>query len=623
MDIISIQFPIVLHCYFDKLTCRYYFAMKKITCFLFSLYFIIQASAQLGVGSDKNGFQSAGKVFSSIGQYGTGKVFALAATADGKILAGGSASGTGSAEVFTLCRYMPDGRRDNAWGKNGVAQTETVNDPSSITALHIFPDGSILAAGNIEFQYANPRQQGLLTKYFADGRPDLNFGNGGKAQVIINEKGSLNGIRINAMEVQKDGKIIIAGSVAGSSSGIPYVLRCDAKGIIDKTFGNQGYYRLFNTGEFYSIVIQPDGKILVAGRTDAHSLMMTDVRRLLPTGKIDLSFGDKGLYTIKNEFFGHGNYCRTIKLLPDGKILGVGGKVKSLDYYSISDSLLVFRLTSKGKPDTSFNKKGIRQLSIKGSGIQVAAMSVLPNKKIVVSGTTTANNKRRMLVLQMTEDARPDKSFNEMGANISSVSADYEETCHAMLVLSGGQLITGGAFYLRYSLYHFCIASFKADGEVDKIAQQTPTLPQQTVPLPQNNSYKPKTALQYANAFADLIKRDGLGSDVRVAPGSSDNYGYKQFTSCPQFGYEVVVYFIVDQKYNLDVKRIASCVGDDMNFIEQSIDLTSTTDGFKVYGVRLPRPAQCNRQCTYTYTVKSNSSQNIETPMLYYYRKAQ
>lgn len=158
--------------------------------------------------------------------------------------------------------------------------------------------------------------------------------------------------------LQPDGKAVLL--VAESSMGFEYALtRLNADGSIDRGFGSGGYVN----GDFgvpgsqaVEVALQPDGKILVAGRVWRPSRLA--VTRYDSDGSIDLSFGDDGTALLegpgaKTAFAGG------MLLQPDGKILLTG-----VDPWESQDQLEVARLHGDGSLDRSYGHQGFAVIPI-------------------------------------------------------------------------------------------------------------------------------------------------------------------------------------------------------------------------------------------------------------------
>src|SRR6185436_6027017 len=191
---------------------------------------------------------------------------------------------------------------------------------------------------------------GAKTISAAPGDLDPTFGNGGKR---TDWAGYANGVAI-----QPDGKIVVVGKADGCCrSGIDFrVARYNPDGSPDTTFGG-GTGRVTTDFNGYhddsvNVVLQPDGKIIVAGWTVQQSGLASDVSlavaRYNPDGSLDTTFGGgSGKVLTPLGYFGLGQ--TDVALQPDGRIL------VALAQYDLNDNDygLLVRLNADGSPDTS------------------------------------------------------------------------------------------------------------------------------------------------------------------------------------------------------------------------------------------------------------------------------
>lgn len=167
-----------------------------------------------------------------------------------------------------------------------------------------------------------------------------------------------------AVQVQSDGKIVTAGWAFGDFA----LARYNANGSLDTTFGSGGkVLTAFNNSSEargYDLVIQPDGKILVAGYAKFVTRKMVDddfaIARYNPNGTLDTTFGPNhnGMATTN---FGGSEQAVSIALQPDGtsfKIL-VGGSTGNLGGTQAGSSKFALaRYTANGALDSTFGSGG-------------------------------------------------------------------------------------------------------------------------------------------------------------------------------------------------------------------------------------------------------------------------
>ncbi|MBC7912185.1 MAG: hypothetical protein H7Y30_16890, partial [Pyrinomonadaceae bacterium] len=126
------------------------------------------------------------------------------------------------------------GNLDRTFGTNGKAVTPIGPGADRGYAMALQPDGKIVVAG--ASTDANGSFDTALTRYNTDGTLDQTFGTGGKVIVNLSSAGEV----ANAVALQSDGKILVAGyaTVAGDSNFI--VTRFNSNGSVDTSFGTNG-----------------------------------------------------------------------------------------------------------------------------------------------------------------------------------------------------------------------------------------------------------------------------------------------------------------------------------------------------------------------------------------------
>jgi uncharacterized delta-60 repeat protein len=143
------------------------------------------------------------------------------------------------AETFTTSfgamRYRPNGSLDTSFGNGGIAQTGFATSLTFADAVALQPDGKIVVAG----QFQNPNHDGfVVARYNSDGSADTGFGTIGH---VTTDFGHLPGVG-EAVLIQPDGKILLGGSIfQGKRQPNDTVLvRYNPDGNLDQTFGIGG-----------------------------------------------------------------------------------------------------------------------------------------------------------------------------------------------------------------------------------------------------------------------------------------------------------------------------------------------------------------------------------------------
>lgn len=321
-------------------------------------------------------FGTGGKVTTSISA-GADHALSVKIQSDGRIVAAGY-SHNGSNNDFAVARFTPSGVPDTTFGINGV-QTTAVNTKDDYAwDLAIQSDGKIIVAG---YSNKSSKDNFAMVRYHTDGLLDASFGTGGKVTTTIGTTSSY----AYSVALQSDGRILLAGYSTGSSQDFTLV-RYLTNGSRDDGVGIGGIVTTdFNSNidRAYAMVIQPDGKIVIAGTTFTGSYNDFALARYLSNGSLDTSFGTGGKVTTPvgpNYDEIHG-----LAVQSDGKIVAAG---HVYDAGFVSDFGLV-RYESDGQPDTSFGVAGKITTAL-GPSIDRAQSSLIGSDgKIVVVGDSS------------------------------------------------------------------------------------------------------------------------------------------------------------------------------------------------------------------------------------------
>jgi uncharacterized delta-60 repeat protein len=317
----------------------------------------------------------------------------IALQPDGRIIVAGQAgTGVGNPNGLdvTVSRLLnPEGTLDLSFGGGtGFREFNLLGD-DEVAGVALQPDGRIVtfSSGAASF---NTRQM-FVARRLANGDPDTGFGSGAGSSRLDFVTPPPVGVNDPAAGValQPDGRIVVVGSSFGAPGGgrRAVVARLVVPaGTFDPSFGG-GTGRVFlgggSTTFGAAVAVQPDGKIVVAGRRDVGSGSEAAVFRVTPSGDLDPSFSDDGTAT-----FGVGGQdtADALVLQPNGKIV-LAGRTGAVGF-SPADAL-VMRLQPNGLPDTTFGSGGRAVINLGGDD-GANAVALRADGDIVVAGTTFA-----------------------------------------------------------------------------------------------------------------------------------------------------------------------------------------------------------------------------------------
>lgn len=268
----------------------------------------------------------------------------------------------------------------------------------------------------------------------------------------------------SALAIQTDGKIVVAGGGVANSTFADILFRLNTNGTLDTTFGSGGIVTIDNTGGFFALAIQPNGKIVAAGEGNSGTRSIVQVARFDSNGSLDSSFGTGGFTTTTAIPFTPFNATIALALQSNGEIL-----------VAASSPGVLARFTTKGQLDTTFGTGGIANLANVGPSLSDSAPS-LPTKiialadgKILVSAGVPGPTPAALasIVSRYNSNGSLDTSFGAGGMAASVVSAS------AMALESKGKIVVAGAVTSKVNVppasndVGFGIVRYNANGAID------------------------------------------------------------------------------------------------------------------------------------------------------------
>jgi uncharacterized delta-60 repeat protein len=388
----------------------------------------------------------------SFGDSASQESWGVAVQSDSKIVVVGQNILEDASSDFALARYNSDGSPDTGFGTGGSVTTDFSGDYDAAYALAIQPDDKIIVAGRA---YNTDRDYFALARYNLNGNLDSTFGSGGKVLTNFTWTYTWNDDRIQAIVIQPDGKIVVAGYIATYDPYYPddrlydfALLRYNINGSLDNTFGNGGITTTdFGDNDFgYAVALQEDGKIVVAGATGnpgatCESVCDIAVASYNPDGSPDTTFGSNGKVTTR--FFGFDEEAHTVAVQSDGKIVAAGYVCSS-----ISCDIALVRYNPDSSLDPTFDSDGKVTTDFDGGFDGALAMTIQPDGKIIAAGFIERDKIRYSAVVRYNADGSLDPEFGAGG--IADNDFGYNNV-YAIALQSDGKIVTTGYMILaRY-----------------------------------------------------------------------------------------------------------------------------------------------------------------------------
>ncbi|MDQ4123260.1 MAG: FG-GAP-like repeat-containing protein [Acidobacteriota bacterium] len=270
-------------------------------------------------GTLDSAFGDGGKVITDVSGFDLAE--AIAIQPDGKILVAGY---SGSPRRFSLVRYNSDGTLDQTFGTAGkvIQQVGTSSVGDAGRAIALQTDGKIIVAGVAAVDLAQTTvNRFALVRFNQNGTIDASFGTSGKVITTITSAGHSS---LSDVVIQADGKILVTGDNSEQGASDVAVVRYNQNGTLDAGFGNNGIVttRFGGSSSGESINVQSNGKIVVAGNSFTGSGSDFGVLRLNPNGSLDASFGAGG--KVITPIGSRSDQARDAAIQPDGKIIVIG-----------------------------------------------------------------------------------------------------------------------------------------------------------------------------------------------------------------------------------------------------------------------------------------------------------
>ncbi|HMS43758.1 MAG TPA: delta-60 repeat domain-containing protein, partial [Pyrinomonadaceae bacterium] len=198
---------------------------------------------------------------------------------------------------LSINSFAAKGNLDRTFGDWGKA-ISYVNGAEKAFDAAVQTDGKIVVVGGVAVNSAT--WDFLVQRYNPDGTLDVNFGNAGKSALVISPRSEV----ANAVLIQRDGKIVVAGYIQQPDNYGDYcIVRLLPNGQLDQTFGESGVKILSITQTTdipVSLAMQTLSgvdRIIVGGYVGTANTQFS-VSRLNLNGQLDTTFGDGGTKSV-------------------------------------------------------------------------------------------------------------------------------------------------------------------------------------------------------------------------------------------------------------------------------------------------------------------------------------
>jgi uncharacterized delta-60 repeat protein len=376
--------------------------------------------------------------------------YTLAPLTDGRFYVAGMRWNTGGTTTYDLglSRFLPDGQFDTSFGTNGT----TISDLTAQTereqpyAILVQPDGKVLVAGTILYG-VGPHYEMFVARYNTSGSLDTTFGTGGK---FILSLGANTHSEAYGLSLLPGGKILVGGYIDDRSiTPVTYadyaLVLLTASGQQDWSagFGSSGIVKtnIVNSDKAFDMLVQPDGKIVLAGYQGGTNLSsQLTLARYNTNGTLDSTFGSGGVAAINVP--GEYDTAYDVTLQEDGKFVVVGEV--STGGIGAAFKWVVARFNANGSADTSFGTGGYVTRDFLGAD-RATGVTVLADGTIVVSGHgagDVADGQKRPIIAAFAPDGTL-LQYHVTSRNVLNVR-ELAVQDGRLLVVGEGMLVNSG-----------------------------------------------------------------------------------------------------------------------------------------------------------------------------------
>jgi uncharacterized delta-60 repeat protein len=363
------------------------------------------------------------------------------------------------------------GTSDGTFGVDGSLRSNFGGTYDWAFATVIQPDGRILAAG---VSNARGTHDFALARYTPNRDLDPTFGEGG---VVLTDFGKSYDWAY-ALALQPDGRILVAGVSDASGSKDIALARFGPNGNLDPSFGEGGRMtqrmRSLTTDIVHGIALQPDGRIVVAGVAFEDVVTLSPhgdflVARYQPDGSPDLGFGIGG---VMNTDFDSESYdeANALILQPDGKIV-LGGYTNAGNGPGVlfgADQLALARYLPNGFLDLSFGNGG--KVVFDGGSLdeRILALALAPDGTLVAGGYVNGEKRSDLLLARFRPDGNFVSGFGSTSAGVSINDLGTNSERVASLVFQRDGKIIAGGQTAVAHNADFAVFRYDQNGHLDQ-----------------------------------------------------------------------------------------------------------------------------------------------------------
>jgi len=349
-----------------------------------------------------------------------------------------------------------NGSLDLSFDNDGKVTTHAASKEAEAQSIVLQKDGKIIVAG----YRGAPENDMVLVRYNENGSLDKSFDTDGIVTTAI----SGSNVRAYSVALQKDGKILAAGSSSIGVTEVMILVRYNINGSLDTSFNHTGILTsaigaVFT--EVYAIAIQKDGKIVVTGGVSNDAIDFNiAVIRFNSDGTLDNTFDVDGI--VVTDLGSLYDFANSLVIQDDGKIV-----VTAYNKTQATRGLMVIvRYNSDGSLDNTFDQDGKLYTIIVNSSARTNSMVLQSDQKLVLGAATDNGNGLGYVLARYNTDGSVDTTFDIDGYVFSSSFGSFIELAYTVALQSDEKILVTG-YRSDASGQNFMIKRYHKDGSID------------------------------------------------------------------------------------------------------------------------------------------------------------
>lgn len=361
------------------------------------------------------------------------------------------------------------GDLDQSFGQAGIVKYDHLQQETNDFYSDMTSDPSTDNIYSVGLTEVTGIGRALIYSVDANGAANAQFGTNGAAE-FPDTVGNYS--QFNAVEVDANGKIVVAGTVRTTSLDF-LIARYNTDGTLDQSFNGNGYVAVNGNAQLddnlFTLTILSSGKIMVGGyeslALDSTGTFVDSTQMwiacLNTDGTFDASFGNNGVLSI--DFGTDKGDVYSIAEMPNGDVVIVG---------NAGTSAAVAMITANGSLQTAFSSDGKISISV-GNYMYASDVKIMSTGQLLVSGDVfLSNGDVEGFVRVINPDGSPDGSFSNgsFQTDIDPLIPNYEFAIQEATELPNGKILCAGSvFYFGQGglLEDIVLLMLNSDGSID------------------------------------------------------------------------------------------------------------------------------------------------------------